>query len=343
MARSTVRDIAARAGVSPATVSNALNGRPGVSRAVAQKVQRIAQEMGYLQPHDRQSEERGKYAFVRLVIYKSHGMVVMDTIFFAELIEGIQKECQKAGMELVVTHISAGEEGCAQRIRDVCQEENEGVLLLGTEMDREEAALFKDCRSPLVVLDNVMRHQALHSVSIDNYEAGYMAVNALYDAGYRHIGHITSSVAFSNAWDRRKGFKAGMRAHGLMVPPEAIWAVRPSIDGAYEDVKALLDAGRRPPDACFAANDLMAIGAIRALTERGFRVPEDVSFIGMDDTAVCLACTPTLTTLRVSRREMSAAAVRMLLSVVPGMKQSALKTAVGVSLVVRESVRGMRQ
>ena len=100
--KTRVRDIASRAGVSPATVSNALNGRPGVSQEVTDRIRRLAQEMDYTLPKGRAEADRN---YIRLIVYKSHGLVVMDTPFFAELIESIQRECQQAGLELVVNHM----------------------------------------------------------------------------------------------------------------------------------------------------------------------------------------------------------------------------------------------
>lgn len=332
-----VRDIAAAAKVSPATVSNALNGKPGVSKAVMEQIQAIASAMGYEPAKPRVEPER---QYVRLAIYKSHGMVVMDTEFFAELIESIQMECQEAGLELIISHINARtDKDFKQRIKDFCSEECAGILLLGTEMNPEELKLFAECRSPLVVLDNLFRHEAVHSVVMNNYDAGYQATNALYDAGHRRIDHITSSQPFSNNRYRRKGYEAAMEAHGLPHSDKNMWYVTPSIEGAYLDMTQLLKKNRPLPTAFFAANDLMAIGAIRALAEAGYRVPQDVSIIGMDDTAVCLACTPPLSTIRVFRKELGMAAIRTLLNMAPMMKNGVIKTEMSVELVMRNSVK----
>lgn len=335
-----IRDIAAMANVSPATVSNALNGKPGVSKAVTEQIIALANELGYEPGRQRAETER---QYVRMVMYKSHGMVVMDTEFFAELIESIQFECQQAGLELIISHINAHtDRDFRTRIRDICRDECAGILLLGTEMNAEELKLFAGCKSTLVVLDNLFRHEAVHAVVMNNYDAGYQATNALYEAGHRHIGHITSSQPFNNNRYRRKGYEAAMTAHELPFSDSSMWYVTPSIEGAYRDMKALLQAGDRPlPTAFFAANDLMAIGAIRALTEAGYRVPEDVSIIGMDDTAVCTVCMPPLSTIRVHRRELGMAAMRTLLNVAPIMHSGVIKTEISVDLVMRDSVRQM--
>ena len=337
-----IRDIAAVAKVSPATVCNALNGKPGVSKAVIEQIVAIANEMGYEPGKPRVETER---QHVRMVLYKSHGQVVMDTEFFAELIESIQLECQQAGLELIISHINARtDKDFRQRIREFCNEECAGILLLGTEMTPDDLKLFANCKSPFVVLDNLFRHEDVHSVVMNNYDAGYQATNALYAAGHRRIDHITSSHPFSNNRYRRKGYEAAMTEHGLSYSSQNMWGVTPSIEGAYTDMKELLRKGDRPvPTAFFAANDLMAIGSIRALTEAGYRVPEDVSIIGMDDTTVCLACMPPLSTIRVHRKELGIAAIRTLLKIAPAMEHGVIKTEISVDLVMRKSVQEVNE
>lgn len=336
-----VRDIALQAGVSPATVSNALNGRAGVSKESARQILQIAKELGYAVPKTSKQTERG---YVRLVILKKHGLVVMDTQFFMELIEAIERQCQVEGLELIITHVHIGlDSDYRERINSICAEKCAGVLLLSTEIDETDLQLFNECQSPLLSLDNLFRHEHVHSVVMNNYDAGYRATNALYDMGHRKIGHITSKVAFNNMRYRRKGYQAAMIEKGLPVDEDSIWRITPTMDGAYQDMKALLDENRPLPTAFFAGNDIMAIGCMQALNERGIIVPRDLSIIGMDDTAICKACTPPLSTIRVFRKEMGMIAVKMLLQMIPFMEEGKLKTELDVQLVERGTVAKPRQ
>ena len=223
------------------------------------------------------------------------------------------------------------------QIAGFCAEECAGSIVLATELGPQELELFRDSRSPVIILDNACVHQHFHSVCMDNVDAGYKAACALYDAGHRDIGLITSSVAFSNMTQRAVGYHAAMTERDL-TSGEA-WPVRPTLEGAYEDMLALLDSGRRLPTAFFAGNDIMAIGAMRAMKERGIRVPEDVSVIGMDDTDLCLACSPQLSTVRVYRRELGRTAVELLLSILPGLQSSCISVTTTVDVVDRQSVR----
>ena len=341
MAKPRVREIAAIANVSPATVSNALNGKSGVSKAVADRVLAIAREMGYQCP----PQEDTRQNYVRLVVYRSNGSVLMDTVFFAELIESVQEECKHAGMELMITHLNAYRGGdTKQHVQEICREDCRGILLLGTEMQEEELAAFADCRSPLVVLDNACAFAPFHSVAIDNRGAAYQAMKILYDHGHRRIDHITSSFAFSNIEERTEGYYGALRRFGLSTHDGKLWKVTPSIDGAYQDMKALLSKNKDSlPTAFFVANDLMAIGCMRALTEAGYRVPEDISIVGMDDTSVCLACTPQLTTIHVYRRLMAMTAIRTLLNIVPETHEGYTQVRVTVDAVQRGSVRDVQK
>lgn len=332
----TLRDIARQANVSPATVSNALNGRGGVSRAVQNRILSIAQEMGYQAL--RESPRASRH--VRLIIYKSHGLVVMDTPFFSELTESIQLECRRVNLELLISHINAKEdEDYIAQIRSFCAEDCAGIILLGTEMNAEELQLFTDQHVPIVVLDNIFRYEPVHAVVMNNVEAGHLAARTLYETGHRRIGHITSSVAFSNMSDRLKGFREGLAACGLSLTEGQLWPVRPTMSGAYEDMLVLLAQQRPLPTAFFAGNDIMAIGCMRALTEKGYRIPEDVSIIGMDNTTLCEACTPQLSTIHVYKHELGVMATRTLLSLAETGVHSAIKVEVGVSVKLRDSIK----
>ncbi len=332
----TLRDIAKRANVSPATVSNALNGRPGVSKSVQETIIALAHEMGY-QP-SRESNRASRH--VRLIIFRSHGMVVMDTPFFSELIESIQLECHRMDLELFISHISSKlDSDYLDQINAFRSEECAGIILLGTEMNETELKLYRNFRSPMVVLDNLFRMENIHSVVMNNWQAGFLAAEALFDAGHRDIQHITSSISFNNMTDRQLGLTAGLARHGLQLEDSMIWPVQPTMNGAYEDMKALLRAGKPLPDAFFAANDIMAIGCMRAIREAGYQVPDDVSIIGMDDTAICLACTPQLSTVHVFRQELGRTVVRTLLTLPQQPMPCCIKTQVGVELVMRDSVK----
>lgn len=332
-----VRDIAAKAGVSPSTVSNALNGRDGVSPEIASQIQRLAEKMGYVGTKANIKNARKKY--VRLVMFKRHGLVVMDTQFFAELMESIERECRANDYNLLITHIHMAEDQDYKlQIRSICEDVCAGIILLGTEMYKEDLEMFRDCASPMVVLDNLFRHEKVHSVAVNNYDAGYQATNALIACGHRKIDHITSKIEISNMRYRRKGYEAALIANGLQ--PQNIWRVTPTLEGAYKDMMGLLEKKHELPTAFFSGNDIMAVGCMRALQERKINVPNDVSMIGMDDLQLAQFASPPLSTIKVYRRGLGVTAVRTLLSLSADMEKGCiLKTELGVEMIHRTSVK----
>lgn len=332
-----IQDIAERVGVSSATVSNALNGRGGVGETKLKQILSIAREMGYV--FERNSLNNKDY--IRLVIFKRHGLVVMDTQFFAEILEHMTREAKQNGYELLVTHINMEkDQDYLKQINEICMEDCAGIILLATEMFSEDLHLFAHTKAPLLVLDSMFRHDNYNCVVMNNYEAGYIACERLIAMGHTSIEHITASVRFNNMRDRRKGFQAAMVAHNIALPEDFLWQVTPTVEGAYRDMLDLLEKRKRPlPTAFFIANDVMAVGCVRALREKGISVPKDVSIIGMDDLNICQVTNPPLSTIRVYREDISRIAVQRLVAMMsPAVPKSVQKTEVSVTLVDRQSI-----
>lgn len=335
-----IRDIAEKVGVSPATVSNALNGKGGVGEKKQKQILFIAREMGYAVEKSALLQRE----YIRLVIFKRHGLVVMDTQFFAEMLESITREARQCGYELLITHIHMEkDQDYLEQIREICAEECAGIILLATEMFKEDVRLFLKTRAPLLVMDSLFRHENLNCVVMNNYEAGYMATQRLISMGHTRIEHVTASVRFNNMRYRRKGYEAAMESSHLPIPESFLWKVTPTVEGAYRDMLDLLEQRREPlPTAFFVANDVMAVGCVRALKEKGVRIPQDVSIIGMDDLEICQVSSPPLSTIRVYREDISRIAVQRLVAMMdPSAPHSVQKIEVSVMLMDRQSIQDM--
>ena len=330
--KTRIKDIAEMAGVSPSTVSNVLNSRKGASPENMQRILELAAELNYEVPSV--SENRGH---IRLVVSRKHGLVVMDTQFFADLIGGIEAECRTNRLDMMMTKIVMDDSiTCREQIKEICSENCAGIILLATELPTEDILNFTACRSPLMILDNSAPHLSVNTVAIHNKEAGYQAAKQLADAGHRHIGYIGSDPDFNNMGERRSGFLTFLKENGIKHNDGDDFYLTPTIDGACADMDAILSKEKRTlPTAFFAANDILAIGAIRAMQQHGLKLPDDVSVIGMDDLALCRIVTPNLDSIRVPRKEMGRTAVQQLLQE----NNCVLKTFVNIEPVKRESIR----
>ena len=315
-------DIAREAGVSTASVSNALKRKGGVNPEKAEEIRYLAARMGYNTTGD------GERRRMRFVIDKKHGKVVMDTAFFAQLFEGVQYECRRLNCDLMINHVRAGD--------DISHFMDMPMLLLATEMNSEDLKPFKAINHPLLLLDSDFRYETVSNVSIDNCEAGYIAGRELVSKGHKKIGFLDSALGFNNMSDRFTGFRQALGESGL--EPFARVKLEPTVDGADRDMTAYLQSKPELPTAFFAGNDIIAVGVSMALKRAGLRLPDDLSIIGMDDMPMCRVVEPTLSTVKVDKQRLGALAVSRLIEIMEG-KNYVLRTRMGVSYIERGSVR----
>lgn len=328
----TVKDIAAAANVSPATVSNALNNRKGVSDEIKRLVFKVAKDMGYT---NKSSMERNT---IRFVIYKRHGYVVSDTPFFSSLIEGIEKQCRSQGYELLVSHVNTYDEDYKEMINSINSDYSSGIILLATEMVTEDLEMFQNVRVPVVLLDNYFKNSIYDSVLINNTDASYKATKYLIENGHTDIGYLHSSVHINNFHFRRQGYEDAMVEHGLKADERYQMCLEPTMEGSYRDMKIVLEGSNAVlPTAFYADNDIIAFGAMKALMEKGIRIPDDISIVGFDDMPFCEMTNPRLTTIKVFKQEMGSIAVRRLMQKMSGNDNIIQKIEVGTELVIRDS------
>ena len=331
----TVKDIAILANVSPATVSNTLNNRKGVSDEIKQVVLKAAKQLGYSR------ENTAERSAIRLVIFKRHGKIITDTPFFSSLIEGIEKECRTQGYELLISHISILDKDYKENIASIISDNSSGMLVLATEMIDEDLELFEGYLYPIVLLDSCFRYSNADCVLINNEDAAYRAVNYLIKNGHNDIGYLYSSVYLNNFYYRRQGYLDALNKHSVQIKPENQISLEPTMDGAYRDMAAYIKNNDKIPTAFFADNDIIAFGAMRALKECGIRIPEDVSVIGFDDMPFCEITSPRLTTVKVYKQEMGSIAVNRLVELMDGDNKLVQKIQTDTELIIRESVKKM--
>ncbi|MFW6268884.1 MAG: LacI family DNA-binding transcriptional regulator, partial [Bacillota bacterium] len=338
-----LKDIAEEAGVSIATVSFALNDKKGVSPQKRKRIIEIARNMGYpldeSKKGDKTKESEDKA--VRFIIYKRHGSVVSDTPFFANLIEGIQKECKKDGFELLISHINKHEENYLELIKEINQGSCSGIILLATEMLEEDLKLFNDIEKPVVILDSYFQHQEYDFVLINNREGSYRGTICLVENGHKNIGYLHSSVYINNFYYRKQGFLKALEEKDINFNPKNEFKLEPTLEGSYNDMKEILSHKNktRLPSAFFADNDIIAFGAIKALKEKGFKIPEDISIVGFDDMPYCKISNPEMSTIRVYKNQLGTLAVKRLMEKIRENKEIRLKIELGTELIHRDSVK----
>lgn len=337
--KTIMRDIAKLAGVSPGTVSNALNNRKGVGKETKEKVLKIAKELGYIK-EDNKQESR----VIRFIIYKKHGYVVSDTPFFAELIEGIETACRNESYELLISHISGSKNSSKDVEKIIKQEKVAGILILATEMDKSDLDLFRNLHVPIVFLDNYLSDEKFDFVLINNSKGAYQAVRHLINNGHKEIGFLGSSIHINNFSYRYEGYIKALAEANLDNKKEYELSLEPTLEGSYRDMKELiLNKDIKLPTAYFALNDIIAFGAMKALRECGIKVPDQVSIVGFDDMPFCEISTPRLATVRVYKQYMGQIAIDRLIECISKKHNIPIKIEVETELVARESVKNINK
>ena len=333
---SVIRDIAQQSGVSISTVSLVLNGKPGISEATRRRVLETAAQLGY---HDYtpRGKSRTKASSIQFVLYKKHGRVVSDTPFFSNVLEGAEAEVRRLGYQLLITYIDESE-GVEQQLQKVVDSNCAGMILLATEMNRTDLRPFARTGIPMVVLDSYFEEITQDSVVINNMQGAFTATCYLCKKGHKKVGYLKSKVPINNFLERKDGFKKALKACGVSYNADYNFRLGTTMESAYEDMKALLEASPKLPTAFFADNDIIAIGAMRALKEKGYRIPQDVSVIGFDDIPTCELMDPPLSSIRVPKQAIGKLAVKRLVELLQEDSGVRVKVEVRTELVERASV-----
>jgi DNA-binding LacI/PurR family transcriptional regulator len=321
LARPTMEDVAARAGVSRALVSLVMRGSPKVSEARRAAVLQAAADLGY-SPH----------AMARsLASRTSHvlGVMVSDlhNPFWAEVVDGLDLYARAAGFELVINTGGRDPSRERQALASLASFRPAGIALLGPVVPAssiESAAR----ETPLVLVSRSSRLSTVDTVNDDGKTGSGLAVDHLVSLGHRAIVHIDGGNGSQSA-PRRTGYRAAMTRHGLT--PRVIRGEYTEAAGAAA-IRRLNSAFT----AVIAANDLNAVGVLSALAELGLRVPEDVSVVGYDNTWLAALRHIGLTTIDQPRHEMGRLAAEALIARVRGSKPPQ-RLVVRPSLVVRTS------
>lgn len=331
-----IKQISDVTGFSAATISNALNGKRGVNKDTAEQIFTVAKRLGYV--------TEKKINKIKLVVCKKTGDVVTDTPFFLDLLAGMERTGREFGYDTVVTNLSLSD---AEEIEQLKREVTTGVILLATELSEEDMKQFDDCEAPLVVIDSWYDNMKYDSVLISNTDSVCQAVEYLFDKGHERVGYLKGTDRITNFYYRQLGFERAHQKRKKPLHSEYDVEIRPMADIAYQDMKQYLERMKKKsedlhtvlPTAYFADNDIIAIGALKALQEAGIRVPEDVSLIGFDDMPFCEMSSPKLTTIRVFKQEMGMIAVKRLLEHLAEAKVINTKIQVCTQFIERESVR----
>lgn len=308
----TAKEIAAKLGISPSSVSLALNGKPGISERTRSLVLETAMQMGY------RKQVPGTLAGTnRTICFIRYGGSVVNiaenSSFSSFVLEGIESRATELGYNTQVRYLNAGDMFNPQVLDLIAQAD--GIIFLGTDITEAQLPeiqqfLYTMDNIPVVVVDNFLLRSRVDCVGIDAYGGTKAATEFLINTNHTRIGYIKAKQRIHNFEDRKRGMEAALDKAGL--PLFVSVDVDVSSEGAFRDFDRWLSGKPELPQAFFAENDILAAAAMRVLKKHGYHIPKDISVVGFDDIPMCEMLDPPLSTVHAFKEELGSAAVEHL-------------------------------
>jgi len=296
----TIKDVAKKAGVSISTASYALNNDPRVKKETKERILAIAEALNYLPSGTARNLKMKKNKTIGVCVTDFGGPVWTD------LLEGIHTEILEQGYNLIVTSGKSAE-------RMLLERQTDAVIVNDSTISNELIARVSNENFPVVVVGRHLNLDHVYEMIIENERPAYELTNYLIEQNYKTIGYLSGvEDAYDNLY-RFKGFVKALLENNL----DTSFYYKGNFTKAsgYEVVKGLIDSKKALPRALFCANDEMAIGAMDALKASGYHIPKDIAVVGFDDIELSQYYTPSLTTIRIDRKEFGKETAKLILKI----------------------------
>ncbi len=330
-----LKDIADKLGVSPSTISKVINNKPGVGDQLREEILQKIKEMNL-----RPKKNVGgfiKEDTINIQLFIRRNNTTESDPFYSLIQEGIAKELQNHKVNLLLYYLNTNsiDETTFNNIYQA--NDIKGTILIGADFDNNFLFKIKKLNIPTVLIDNSF--PGLSSVNTNNSQGALTAVEHLINMGHKQIAFLSGPIEHKSIEQRLKGYLTGIdKFLGKDYEPFVINSNGVSVNDGYNAVK---DVSLNSYTAIFAATDKLAIGAIKALQERGIKVPDEVSIIGFDDIEWGLHTDPALTSINIPKQQIGISSARLFLNLYDEPELNGADMKINTSLVQRQSVKNL--
>ena len=328
----TIKDVARLVGVHPSTVSRVINDHPRISERTRNKVLFAIKKLGYTPD----AIARG----LKLKKTYTLGVLIPDITnpFFAEIGRGVEDAANKNSFNVILCNTDDKLKK-ERTYLEILKGKRVDGLILGTAHIRDKSILeLEKKKFPYILISRNIERLDKNCIIIDDVAGGIMATEYLIKLGHHRIAHITGPLKTRSALNRLKGYKLALKKYKIKYQEELVEEGDFRIKGGYQAMKRFLKL-TEPPTAIFAANDLLALGAMQAIQKKKYHIPEDFCIIGFDDISLASFVYPPLTTIRQPMQEMGALAVKMLLKIIEEGEFNQRKVVLKPKLIIRDSCK----
>ncbi len=323
----SIYDVARLAKVSPSTVSRFLNRTTFVSDDKSKKIERAIKSLGYKPNYQTNQGNHPRSMTIGVLIQNP------ESPFTSRVLNDMEKVLNAQGYSLVIAtgHWQKALE--SQALECLAKSNVDGVIIVTGTLSEEQILEYAK-RIPVVAVGYDFTGENVHTINVDNVLGGYMAALHLMQQGHVNIAHVKGLINHPDAIARFTGYKKALQEAGIKVQPKLIKQGDFSSESGYKRTVELIES-KVHFSSLFAANDQMAFGAIKALHDHNFRVPEDVSVIGFDDLPISQYFTPALTTMRLPIEEIGAVCAEAIMNLLSGEKHAVRLPP--IDLIIRQS------
>jgi len=325
----TIHDVAREAGVSIATVSRVLQGSSKVLPETQERINDAIRRLNY-RPNRLAQQFRSQETKNILVIVPEIG-----NTFYSDILAGIKSVAIKNGYSILI--VDSNSDPAAERhfYEMLVQKQVDGIIAFSTALPTAELQSYA-AQYPVVIGCRYVSDETLPNVTIDNEKASSDITNYILSLGHKKICYLAGPADTHVYRARLNGFLDAVRSRGVDVPRNRIVRCEANIQGGYDAVANLLNS-REKFTAIVASGDTMAVGAIRALNNFGYHVPDDVAVVGFDDIELSRLFSPSLTTVRQPKYLIGSRSMEIMLDLIAGKPLLSYRTVLDYELVIRES------
>ncbi|MEP7290980.1 MAG: LacI family DNA-binding transcriptional regulator [Chloroflexota bacterium] len=335
---SIIERIAKEMSVSNASVSRALNDRPGVGAELRERILQKARELKYTPSITARGLVKSQSFGIGFFVREKPGISTHSDPFYGEILHGVEQALAHTDYHVTVATLTREILAEPLDFRFVRERRIDGMILAGPDISSDAIMTLLQSGIPLVLVDNQLAHSRVNCINSDDEGGAYLAAHHLLELGHRKIGALSGPEHWASNARRIAGYRRALAEHDL--PLVIVYAELTTIESGEESYRRLT---AKYPDltAICAVNDAMALGAIRAAQANGKNIPADLSIIGFDDIPLASLNEPRLTTIRVPKRQMGTEAAQRVLALLGNAELSPVEVQVSVDLIQRSSTRAL--
>ncbi|MDR3587405.1 MAG: LacI family DNA-binding transcriptional regulator [Desulfosporosinus sp.] len=327
----TIKDIAKVVGVSKSTVSRVVSGHGSCKPDTKAKILKAMREMNYTPNHHARAMVTKKTGIIGVIIYRKH-MPIISHPYYGAILDAIATETRKAGYSIMImtddeATMDVGDQFIRHRV--------DGLILL-SRVTEELINYYQQTSIPFVLINNTAIVKGTTYIVNDDYQGAYDAAIHLISKGYKTIAYISGPLEHRSYRLRWEGFQAALQDHGAAVKMGLTYIGDSGVETGITGAASILQTNDKP-DAVFASNDMIAIGALQVFHSLGLQVPRDIAVMGFDDIYFSQYTTPALTTVAVDKKQMGTLAVQKLLTMLESQRTENESIILPPRVIARDS------